>query len=141
MTIEYWVLQALPEEGPFASVIADKGKQSWDTPKDALDELGQQIPDHLVSDVGRHPKTGELLPFKTEQGFGQRTHALAPRNARGDAYALRLHGLNPMAVFSDERLNKRALLLIRQGTRANVLPNRLKVTGVETHDRHPPCRV
>jgi hypothetical protein len=42
MTIEYWVLQALPEEGPFASVIADKGRQSWDTPQDTLDELGQQ---------------------------------------------------------------------------------------------------
>ncbi|MGH8068122.1 MAG: hypothetical protein ACRERE_23400 [Candidatus Entotheonellia bacterium] len=42
MSIEYLVLQALPEEGPFASVIADKGKHSWDTQQDALDELGQQ---------------------------------------------------------------------------------------------------
>jgi hypothetical protein len=42
MTIEYLVLLALPENGPFASVIAGKVKQSWDTLQDALDELGQQ---------------------------------------------------------------------------------------------------
>ena len=36
MTIEYLVLQTLPEKGPFASVIADKVKQSWDTLQDAL---------------------------------------------------------------------------------------------------------
>jgi len=42
MTIEYLVLQALPEQGPFASVRADKVKQSWDTLQNALDELGQQ---------------------------------------------------------------------------------------------------
>jgi Domain of unknown function (DUF4177) len=42
MTIEYLVLQALLEQGPFASVRADKVKQSWDTLQDALDELGQQ---------------------------------------------------------------------------------------------------
>ena len=36
MAIEYLVLQELPEEGPFVSVIADNGKQSWDTLQDAL---------------------------------------------------------------------------------------------------------
>jgi hypothetical protein len=42
MTIEYLVLRALPEQGPFAAVSADKVKQSWETLQDALDELGQQ---------------------------------------------------------------------------------------------------
>ena len=42
MTIEYLVLQAPPEQGPFASVSAAKVKQSWDTLQEALDELGQQ---------------------------------------------------------------------------------------------------
>jgi hypothetical protein len=42
MTIEYLVLQAPPEQGPFASVSAAKVRQSWDTLQDALDELGQQ---------------------------------------------------------------------------------------------------
>jgi hypothetical protein len=65
----------------------------------------------------------------------QRARALTPRDARGDAYALWLHGLNPiMAVFFDECLNQCALCLIRHGTRAHVLPYRLKVTGVETHN-------
>jgi hypothetical protein len=41
MTIEYLVRQTLPEKGAFASVIADKVKQSWETLQDALDELGQ----------------------------------------------------------------------------------------------------
>ena len=35
--------------------------------------------------------------------------ALFPRDARGDAYALWLHGLNPMAIFSGKGLNQRAL--------------------------------
>ena len=35
-------------------------------PSDVLEVPGQQIPDHLVSNVGGHPKAGELLPFKME---------------------------------------------------------------------------
>jgi hypothetical protein len=42
MKVEYLVLQARAEDGPFGSVSADKVKQSWDTLQDALDELGQQ---------------------------------------------------------------------------------------------------
>ena len=52
MTIEYLVLQALPEQGPFASVRADKVKQSWDTLQDALDELGQQGWDLCITIYG-----------------------------------------------------------------------------------------
>jgi hypothetical protein len=42
MTIEYLVLQTLPEQGPFAVVSVDKLNQSWKTLQEALDELGQQ---------------------------------------------------------------------------------------------------
>jgi hypothetical protein len=41
MPIEYLVLQADPEQGPFADVSAPKLNQSWPTLQEALDELGQ----------------------------------------------------------------------------------------------------
>jgi hypothetical protein len=41
MSVEYLVLQADAEQGPFARVSAHKLKQSWDTLQEALDELGQ----------------------------------------------------------------------------------------------------
>ena len=41
MSVEYLVLQANAEQGPFAGVSADKLKQSWDTLQEALDELGK----------------------------------------------------------------------------------------------------
>jgi hypothetical protein len=42
MYVEYLVLQADAEQGPFARVSAQKLNQSWETLQDALDELGQQ---------------------------------------------------------------------------------------------------
>jgi hypothetical protein len=41
MAVEYLVLQADAEAGPFARVRAEKLNQSWETLQDALDELGQ----------------------------------------------------------------------------------------------------
>jgi len=41
MAIEYLVLQADAEEGPFARVTAPKLQQSWETLQAALDHLGQ----------------------------------------------------------------------------------------------------
>ncbi len=41
MSVEYLVLQANAEQGPFARVSAHKLNQSWDTLQEALDELGQ----------------------------------------------------------------------------------------------------
>jgi hypothetical protein len=41
MAVEYLVLQAEAEEGPFARVTAPKRHQSWETLQAALDELGQ----------------------------------------------------------------------------------------------------
>jgi hypothetical protein len=41
MYVEYLVLQAAAEDGPFAHVSAPKLNQSWETLQDALDELGQ----------------------------------------------------------------------------------------------------
>ena len=41
MNIEYLVLQALPDKGPFVRVSSDKLDKSW-TLQEALDELGQQ---------------------------------------------------------------------------------------------------
>jgi hypothetical protein len=42
MSVEYLVLQADAESGPFARVTAHKLNQSWETLQEALDELGQQ---------------------------------------------------------------------------------------------------
>jgi hypothetical protein len=42
MSVEYLVLQADAENGPFARVTAHKLNQSWETLQEALDELGQQ---------------------------------------------------------------------------------------------------
>jgi hypothetical protein len=41
MSVEYLVLQADAEQGPFGRVSAHKLNQSWDTLQVALDELGQ----------------------------------------------------------------------------------------------------
>jgi len=41
MSVEYLVLQAVAEEGPFARVTAHKLNKSWETLQEALDELGQ----------------------------------------------------------------------------------------------------
>jgi hypothetical protein len=41
MAVEYLVLQADAEDGPFARVTAHKLNQSWETLQAALDELGQ----------------------------------------------------------------------------------------------------
>ena len=42
MAVEYLVLQAEAESGPFARVTAHKLQQSWETLQAALDELGPQ---------------------------------------------------------------------------------------------------
>lgn len=41
MSVEYLVLQADAEDGPFARVTARKLNRSWETLQEALDELGQ----------------------------------------------------------------------------------------------------
>jgi hypothetical protein len=41
MAVEYLVLQAEAESGPFTRVIAHKLNQSWETLQAALDDLGQ----------------------------------------------------------------------------------------------------
>lgn len=41
MSVEYLVLQANAQDGPFARVTAHKLDQSWETLQEALDELGQ----------------------------------------------------------------------------------------------------
>jgi hypothetical protein len=40
MSVEYLVLQAEAQEGPFARVTAHKLQQSWEPLQEALDELG-----------------------------------------------------------------------------------------------------
>jgi hypothetical protein len=42
MSVEYLVLQADAEAGPFARVTTRKLNRSWETLQEALDELGQQ---------------------------------------------------------------------------------------------------
>jgi hypothetical protein len=41
MSVEYLVLQAVAEQGPFGRVTAQKLNRSWETLQEALDELGQ----------------------------------------------------------------------------------------------------
>ena len=41
MSVEYLVLQAVAEQGPFGRVSAQKLNRSWETLQEALDELGQ----------------------------------------------------------------------------------------------------
>jgi hypothetical protein len=41
MSVEYLVLQADAEAGPFARIRAEKLNRSWETLQAALDELGQ----------------------------------------------------------------------------------------------------
>jgi hypothetical protein len=41
VSIEYLVVQAVADEGPFAHVTARKLNKSWNTLQEALDELGQ----------------------------------------------------------------------------------------------------
>ena len=48
MYVEYLVLQADAEAGPFARVRAQKLNQSWETLQAALDELGQHFRKHKM---------------------------------------------------------------------------------------------
>jgi hypothetical protein len=62
MSVEYLVLQAVVEEGPFARVSAHKLHKSWDTLQEALDELGQQAWDlctTIYSATREHGGRGE----------------------------------------------------------------------------------
>jgi hypothetical protein len=62
MAVEYLVLQAEAEAGPFARVTAHKLQQSWETLQTALDELGQygwDLCTTIYSPTREHRGTGE----------------------------------------------------------------------------------
>jgi hypothetical protein len=62
MAIEYLVLQADAEDGPFARVTSHKLNQSWETLQAALDALGQQAWDlctTIYSATREHRGPGE----------------------------------------------------------------------------------
>jgi hypothetical protein len=62
MAVEYLVLQAEAEAGPFARVTAHKRHQSWETLQAALDELGQDGGDlytTIYSPTREHRGPGE----------------------------------------------------------------------------------
>lgn len=62
MAVEYLVLQADAESGPFARVTAHKLNQSWETLQAALDELGQHAWDlctTIYSATREHSGPGE----------------------------------------------------------------------------------
>ena len=60
MSIEYLVLRADAEDGPFAGVTAHKLNQSWETLQEALDELGQQGWDLCTTITAPRENTGVL---------------------------------------------------------------------------------
>ena len=60
MSVEYLVLQADAEDGPFARVRAQKLNQSWETLQAALDELGQYGWDSVHDHLQRHERTQSL---------------------------------------------------------------------------------
>ena len=62
MSVEYLVLQAEAETGPFARVMAHKLHQSWETLQAALDELGQygwDLCTTIYSPTREHRSPGE----------------------------------------------------------------------------------
>ena len=88
MAVEYLVLQAEAEAGPFARVHAEKLNRSWQTLQEALDELGQHAWDLCTtiysatrerSGPGEHYCEGFILkrgvPVVGDRGF-----APAPRD-------------------------------------------------------------
>jgi hypothetical protein len=58
MYVEYLVLQAVAEEGPFAHVTAHKLNKSWNTLQEALDELGPQAWDLCTTIYGATRERG-----------------------------------------------------------------------------------
>jgi hypothetical protein len=62
MPVEYLVLRADTEDGPFARVTAHKLHQAWETLQAALDELGQygwDLCTTIYSATREHRGTGE----------------------------------------------------------------------------------
>jgi Phage integrase family len=83
MSVEYLVLQANAEQGPFARVSAHKLQQSWETLQEALDELGQHEWDLCTtiysatkerSGPGEHYCEGFIFK-RLSYATGERAHA------------------------------------------------------------------
>lgn len=87
MTVEYLVLQADAEAGPFARVRAEKLNRSWETLQAALDELGQHAWDLCTTIYsatrerggrGEHYCEGFILK-RAADAMGSRSLATDPR--------------------------------------------------------------
>jgi hypothetical protein len=88
MAVEYLVLQAEAEEGPFARVTAPKLHQSWDTLQAALDDLGQDGWDlctTIYSATREHRGPGEHY---CEGLIFKRTASSTAASAEADASAI-----------------------------------------------------
>jgi hypothetical protein len=88
MAVEYLVLHAEAEAGPFARVTAHKLNQSWETLQAALDDLGQQAWDlctTIYSPTREHRGPGEHY---CEGFIFKRTAASAEAIASAEASAI-----------------------------------------------------
>ena len=88
MAVEYLVLQAEAESGPFARVIAHKLNHSWETLQAALDDLGQHGWDlctTIYSATREHRGPGEHY---CEGFIFKRTASSAETRAAAEARAI-----------------------------------------------------
>jgi hypothetical protein len=88
MAVEYLVLQAEADAGPFARVTAHKRHQSWATLQAALDELGQggwDLCTTIYSPTREHRSLGEHY---CEGLIFKRLAASAEASASAEAQAI-----------------------------------------------------
>jgi hypothetical protein len=113
MAVEYLVLQAEAEAGPFGPVTAHKLHQSWETLQAALDELGQHGWDlytTIYSATREHRGPGEHY---CEGFIFKRMASAAAPSAAAEASAIVAEALD---IVEHERLDPQAS---EQGIRGN----------------------
>ena len=109
MAVEYLVLQAEAEAGPFARVTAHKLHQSWETLQAALDELGQygwDLCTTIYSPTREHRGPGEHycegLIFKRLASSAEASASAAAR-ASAEAEAIVAEALDIVEREGDRR--------------------------------------
>lgn len=109
MSVEYVVLQAIAEQGPFARVSAHKLNQSWNTLQEALDGLGQRAWDLCTtihsatkerSGPGEHYGEWRRVYCHTPVLRHRRTHQHARVHARGKSLRVPCSGLRQPSVMT-----------------------------------------
>jgi hypothetical protein len=108
MSVEYLVLQAEAESGPFARVTAPKLQQSWETLQAALDELGPsgwELCTTIYSATREHRGPGEH--YCEGFIFKRLASATAP-SAAAEASAIVAEAMDIVEQKSDSRVHRSA---------------------------------